>query len=263
MSKGLEHIDDRTLSSLVAGLKSGRLSPPFTALQFGQYATPSAAAAIASAAERLADLGMTPGGIAAAFELVLEDRQARGDTGGAIDLVTSGPEAPGVANRDTAVVVREMFKHAAKSVLVVGYAVYQGQRVFEALAERMEQNPTLGVRLFLNVARGDRETTKKEVVLTRFSRRFKESQWPAGARLPMVYFDPRSVADDEQIRSSLHAKCVVVDEREVFVSSANFTEAGQERNIEVGLRISSQPIAGQLTEHFNRLVEHNLVERLI
>jgi phosphatidylserine/phosphatidylglycerophosphate/cardiolipin synthase-like enzyme len=81
--------------------------------------------------------------------------------------------------------------------------------------------------------------------------------------LPVVYYDPRSVADDEQVRSSLHAKCVVVDDREVFVSSANFTEAGQERNIEVGLRINSPPIACQLTEHFNRLLDHGLVERLI
>jgi phosphatidylserine/phosphatidylglycerophosphate/cardiolipin synthase-like enzyme len=30
---------------------------------------------------------------------------------------------------------------------------------------------------------------------------------------------------------SLHAKCIAVDNEQVFVSSANFTEAGQDRNI--------------------------------
>lgn len=44
-------------------------------------------------------------------------------------LVMSGPEAPGVANRDTRVVVRELFANAQVSVLVAGYAIYQGKSV--------------------------------------------------------------------------------------------------------------------------------------
>lgn len=262
MSAGLETIDDRTLAAIIAGLRSGRLAPPFTALQFGQYASPAAAAGAAAVAQDMADRGMSGETVAAALDLVLEDRRRRGDSTGAVDLVTSGPEAPGVANRDTGVVVREMFRHASLSVLVVGYAVYQGRRVFEALAERMAQNPGLEVRLFLNVPRGDGDTTKKEVLLARFATRFKESQWPEGARLPEVFYDPRSVADEVPVRSSLHAKCVVVDEREVFVSSANFTEAAQERNIEVGLRIDSQPLARQLLTHFSLLRQHGLVQKL-
>src|SRR5690606_682380 len=121
-------------------------------------------------------------------------------------LVTSGPEAPGIANRDTAVVVRELFRHAESSVLVVGYAIYQGRHVFEALAERMQQNPALQVCFCLNVARGDSDTSKSELILSQFSTRFKESQWPSGAPLPEIYYDPRSVADQEPVRSSLHAK---------------------------------------------------------
>jgi len=63
------------------------------------------------------------------------------------------------------------------------------------------------------------------------------------------------------IRSSLHAKCVVVDNEYVFVSSANFTEAGQERNIEVGLNIRKPWLAERLTLHFKRLHEYGLAER--
>ena len=38
----------------------------------------------------------------------------------------------------------------------------------------------------------------------------------------------------------MHAKCVVADDRSVFVSSANFTEAAQElENVEIGLLIES------------------------
>ena len=122
--------------------------------------------------------------------------------------------------------------------------------VFEALAHRMEQIPELDVRLFLDIARPDRDSTPSEILVSRFAQRFRKTQWPKGCRLPAVFYDPRSVDDENPVRSSLHAKCVVVDAEVVFVSSANFTKAGQERNIEVGLRIHSTWLAQRLINHF-------------
>jgi hypothetical protein len=145
----------------------------------------------------------------------------------------------------------------------IGYAVYQGQKVFEALAHRMDSKPELQVELFLNISRGDGDTTKSEILVSRYVERFKSHQWPKGSRLPTVYYDPRSVSDDIPIRSSLHAKCVVVDESDVFVSSANFTEAGQERNIEVGLRLDNSWLARKLVEHFKRMAETGQFRRAI
>jgi phosphatidylserine/phosphatidylglycerophosphate/cardiolipin synthase-like enzyme len=71
------------------------------------------------------------------------------------------------------------------------------------------------------------------------------------------------VSDNLPIRSSLHAKCVVVDEIDVFVSSANFTEAGQERNIEVGLRLDNAWLARKLVEHFKKMVDSGQFLRAI
>ncbi len=45
----------------------------------------------------------------------------------------------------------------------------------------------------------------------------------------------------------LHARCVVVDRARAFVSSANFTQRGQERNIEVGWGCSSPTRASRAT----------------
>ena len=42
---------------------------------------------------------------------------------------------------------------------------------------------------------------------------------------------------------------------------ANFTEAGQDRNIEVGLKICNEWLANQLTMHFQQLREHGLAVR--
>ena len=50
----------------------------------------------------------------------------------------------------------------------VGYAIYQGQRVFEALAKRMEKIPELDVRLFLNISRPDNDTTASEILVSQY-----------------------------------------------------------------------------------------------
>jgi phosphatidylserine/phosphatidylglycerophosphate/cardiolipin synthase-like enzyme len=54
---------------------------------------------------------------------------------------------------------------------------------------------------------------------------------------------------------SLHAKCIVVDNEQVFVSSANFTEAAQNRNIEVGLLVRSAVLSERLSRFFEALVD--------
>jgi phosphatidylserine/phosphatidylglycerophosphate/cardiolipin synthase-like enzyme len=259
MAAAFSKLSDADPRELARALKARRVSAPYSELQVNRVLSPKLAADVTASLQEWASLGFDEQQIAATLELLLHDRSdgRKGET--PIDLVTSGPEAPGIANRDTAVVVRELFAHAKKSVLVVGYAVYQGASVFEALAERMEKIPDLDVKLFLNIARPDHDTTKADILVSRYAQRFRDSQWPKDCRSPEVFYDPRSVAEDK--RSSLHAKCVVVDAQQVFVSSANFTKAGQERNIEVGLKIQSPWLAGRLIRHFQLLHECGLVVR--
>lgn len=261
MNGTLVELSISDLQSIVSALRSERLRPPFSALQVGRLVPGSVVDSTRLSLTELAEQGFSVKQIATALDLIVADRTRRQRSKPPIDLVTSGPEAPGITNRDTSVVVRELFSHAKDSVVVIGYAVYQGQQVFEALARRMEQLPSLQVQFFLNVPRSDGDATSSEILVAKFKQRFKDKQWPKGCRLPEVYYDPRSVSDDVPVRSSLHAKCVVVDSRKVFVSSANFTEAGQERNIEVGLRIESKWLAGQITNHFRQLHYHGFAKR--
>ena len=261
MTQSFTKISDTDLRALTAALRSRRVSPPYSELQLSRVLPGSTVDSASTTLSQFSEQGFTPEQIVSVLELLIQDRSEGRPIEPPIDLVTSGPEAPGISNRDTSVVVRELFAHAETSVLVVGYAVYQGQRVFEALAKRMEELPDLDVQLFLNISRPDRDTTASEILVSRYVQRFKDSQWPGGFRLPEVYYDPRSVADEEPVRSSLHAKCVVVDAERVFVSSANFTEAGQQRNIEVGLNIQSEWLAKRLIRHFKLLHEHGLAVR--
>ena len=259
MTAAFSSLSDADLRELAAALKSRRVSAPYSELQVNRVLSPALAAEVTVSLQELSSLGFDEQQVATTLEMILRDRSDSRKGEPPIDLVTSGPEAPGIANRDTAVVVRELFAHAKKSVLVVGYSVYQGASVFEALAQRMEELPDLDVKLFLDIARPDKDTTSAEILVSRYAQRFRTSQWPKGHRLPAVFYDPRSLAEDK--RSSLHAKCVVVDAEQVLVSSANFTKAGQERNIEVGLKIESPWLAQRLIRHFQLLQEHGLAVR--
>jgi phosphatidylserine/phosphatidylglycerophosphate/cardiolipin synthase-like enzyme len=71
------------------------------------------------------------------------------------------------------------------------------------------------------------------------------------------------LASDPAKRSALHAKCVVVDSVEVFVSSANFTEAAQQRNLEIGLLLRSPAIASQVGRFFESLLAKRQFERVL
>ena len=70
-----------------------------------------------------------------------------------------------------------------------------------------------------------------------------------------IPFDPRSIAEGAKKRSVQHAKCVVVDEAALFLTSANFTEAAQERNIEAGVLLRRADMAKRVRRHFLRLIE--------
>lgn len=255
-------LSETDLRQLSGALQAGRLTLPLAVVSLRRYLAADIAEAVAIEGQRLAGEGFQTAHLIRLLETLAEDRNARPSIPDeALDLVTSGPEAPGVALRDTAVVVRELFAQAQQSVLVVGYAVHQGRTVFRALAEQMERRPDLNVRLCLHVPRPWRDETPADVLLQPFAERFKTQEWP-GSRWPVVYYDPRSLALDAEKRASLYAKCVVVDRQVAFVSSANFIEAAQERNIEVGVLLRVPALAEQLTRHFAALIESGVLKAL-
>ncbi len=253
MSAAIRALTAADLREIAGAIRAERLGPPYGVAALERFVASELAAALAGELRRLSDEGLRPRHLALFFELLAEERSARAEPGEAIDLVWTGPETAGISNRDTGVVVRELFSHATRSVLIAGYVVYQGKQVFRALAERMAELPELAVRMFFNVERG-RDTSLDSEVVKRFLHRFRTREWP-GERLPELFYDPRSLDSDRLRRGSLHAKCVVVDLEVAFVSSANFTEAAQQRNVEAGVLIRSRRFAEKLSAHFRALAD--------
>jgi hypothetical protein len=254
-------LTDADLNTVAGALRSGRLHAPFTAVSVQRCCPPDQAEEVAGRLQQLHDEGMRSQHLALLAETVVRTRERRPGAEDLVDLVWTGPETLGVTNRDTGVVVRELFGAAESEVLVAGFAVYQGRTVFKRLAERMEERLGLRVRLFLDVQRHPSDTSLPGELLRRFAHHFCAQEWP-GKQLPELYYDPRSLDANVVKRSSLHAKCIVVDRRTALVTSANFTEAAQVRNIEVGALIRDGQFAARLTSHFDTLTDAGLLRRV-
>jgi len=254
----LHRLSASELSTLAAALHSGRLAPPFSDVSVRRYCGESVAPAVSAGFDALAADGMLPRHIASLVEAVQTARTAQPREIDLVELVRTGPEAIGATSRDTGVVVRELFSSATTEVLVVGFAVYQGREVFRRLAERVSEIPKLRVRLCLDVRRPHGDATPASELVWKFATRFRSAEWP-GADLPDLYYDPRSLDVSQEKRSSLHAKCVVVDRRVALVTSANFTEAAHLRNIEVGALIRSTRISQEIVGYFQTLIDQKLL----
>ena len=242
------------LQNVGAALRSGRLSAPFRSVALRRFVSSDLSDGLARELQSLHEQGFNPLQIALVSDLLLKDRSQRPRLEDTFDLVTTGPDSNTTANRDTSVVVRELFSSAEESVLVAGYAVYHGQRVFQALADRMQMNPQLKVQMFLDVRRGPGDTSTVSEVVRHFGDRFRQHDWPLDRPFPELFYFPASLEEQAQDRAAMHAKVIVVDQAKVFISSANFTEAAQERNIEVGLVIRSRSLADQVLKHFTSML---------
>lgn len=251
------------LRALAAAVVTGRLNRPYSATAVQRFLNADVAAQVASAIERLADSGIPAPALARVLELVADSVAARPPLEDLIDFVITGPEGTGTSGRNTSVVVRELFQNATLSVAVIGYAVHQGQRVFQALADRMVELPSLQVRMYLDIHRDPGDTSTASELVQRFAERFRSAQWPTGLPLPQVFYHPKSLDLEQRERQALHAKCIVVDACQVFVSSANFTEAAQQRNIEVGVVLRSPVLADRLLQFVNSLVDTGQLKRVV
>ncbi len=203
---------------------------------------------------------MSPDQIALVLRAFTAGRSTGSKAATSVEIVVSGPDTTSTA-RNTSVVMRQMFEKARKRVLAVGFAIHQGKSVFQALAQRLDEQGELDVILCIDVRRKRDDSSIDTHVIRRFAENFVDKEWP-GTRLPRVYYDPRSLAPASQSASAMHAKCVVIDGLEALVTSANFTEAAQERNIELGLLVDSPGIAHRIDEHFMSLIRNGYLERL-
>ncbi len=253
MIDAIHKLSSQSLRSLSISLRQGALSSGITRQALQQIAGPQAAK-LESCLEGLLEDGMKPAQVAMLAEAIANARESTPDHAALFDLVLSGPEVPGIPTGDTAAVMLRLIEEANSEILLVGYAVHNGRRLFERLAARMQSVEALQVIFCLDIPRKYTDTSLSTEIVRRFAQDFREKHWP-WPQLPKLFYDPRSLSESRDQRSSLHAKCVVVDRRVALITSANFTEAAQHRNIEAGVLVRYPLFVERLAGYFDGLRE--------
>jgi phosphatidylserine/phosphatidylglycerophosphate/cardiolipin synthase-like enzyme len=213
----------------------------------------------------LRKLDMKPAAISMLVRALAAQRAQLRRVQDGVELVWTGPETAGVptAARDAGVIAAELFARAERSVVLATYVLHNGHQVLDALAQRMDARPDLDVTVVVNVERLKNDTRDDSEITHEFRERFRSKEWP-GKRLPKVYFDPRALLDVfSEGRACMHAKVVVVDSRAVLVTSANFTEAAQVRNVETGVALDDNYLAKNIEAHFAALIQQDCLVRLL
>ncbi len=218
---------------------------------------------VAGEVEALIAAGMSPQSLAWGLGLLASDRGMAREKWDGVELTWTGPEEVVTETRDTGAVARQLFSQARSRLWVATYALdggSKGRALLEVLQERMEQVPELEVRFFVNVSHRHGDLRPGEELLAEFSRWFRREVW-TGTRFPSVYHDPRALDPHPGVNACLHAKCIVQDEERTLLTSANLTEAAQERNIEAGVLIADGTFARKVARQFETLMEKgNLLE---
>lgn len=254
----LHELSTASLRALSASLLEGSLAVGITGFAVQQIAGANARR-LEACLQELRRAGVDSKATALIVTGIADARDLAADPASLFELVLSGPELAGVPTSDTAATMRSLVAQAQSEILLVGYAVYNGKVLFGPVGERLERTPSLKVRLCLDIRRERGDASSESEIVRRYAKDFMSKHWPS-AVLPELYFDRRALASDAD-RASLHAKCVIVDRKAALVTSANFTEAAQRRNIEAGVLIRHVPSAARLAEYFNGLIVGGLLTR--
>jgi len=265
MSDPFRALGRAALAGLAEALAAGRIGPSsIHRSALVPYVPEEHLAAVSAALNELTSDGMAPRHIARALRILVEERTAGQRMSDRIELVWSPPELDEVDARDTAVVVQELFRRARRTVLISTYALDERKKaeaLFGELGARMDAESALDVRVFANIHRVHKDESPSVGLVRDFAKRVREHVWP-GARLPNLFYDPRSLETEGHKRAVLHAKTVVVDGRWTLLTSANFTEAAHERNIEAGVVIDDKRLAERVTRQFDMFVERGVLRSL-
>jgi phosphatidylserine/phosphatidylglycerophosphate/cardiolipin synthase-like enzyme len=239
----LREVATRDLERLLRDVRRGAMPVPLSRAGL-------VAAQLGHLAGRVATLdGLDARALGAVIEAVLEERKIGG--GVKVTLVWTGPEGKSGWAEPTGPVVRGLFARARTSVLVAGYSFDHGAEILEPLHAAMKERGVTA-DLYAHVERAPKGACDLGAWVGSQMATFLAKNWPFGLPRPALYYDPRTLSPTSV--ESLHAKCIVVDEQVALLGSANFTDRGQSRNVEVGAVIEDEAFARALASQWRSAV---------
>jgi phosphatidylserine/phosphatidylglycerophosphate/cardiolipin synthase-like enzyme len=150
-----------------------------------------------------------------------------------VDVVVTGPDSPEAPVRLTSEVVRQLISCAKQRVTLVSYAAYHMPLIIAALDDAAARG--VHIDLILESA----ELLKGGGGAAAYAK-YRVYQWPTDKR------DPPD--------AKLHAKAVIVDGRDILLTSANMTNAAYDKNLELGVLSRGGTTAQRVQRHFDSLI---------
>lgn len=260
MSSPLHELPRATLAQLAEELERGQIAWPPSSFTLANHVPANLLESVSEELAALSRHGMQARHVAWWLRAIVREREHTQLIQDEIELVWTGYEGTTTSSRDTKVVVHNLFSNANFSVVIAGYAIAQGKTIFEPLATRMEERPSLQVRMYLNIIRQHGDARHSHMLIEDFAETLRRDHWP-WKKKPEIYIATGGLAQDGP-KSALHAKVVIVDGVQSLITSANFTEAAQLRNIEAGVLIHRPTFAQSLLSQFDGLIREGVLIHL-
>jgi len=158
-----------------------------------------------------------------------------------MEFVATLPSGIAAGTRPTSIVVDEICRGSSRSLLLMGYQVKTSSGIHECLNSAAAR----GVAVTLVVDREDdgwREVYR---------------EWLPGTAKPKVMVNPPGLGSD--VLGKMHCKVLCADERDLLITSANFTWTGLNSNIEYGVRLGDPKSGRQAIEFVQHLGREGLL----
>lgn len=170
-----------------------------------------------------------------------------------LELVWTGPDSQLVPLRRTDQALLQLIDAAAQRLHIVSFAVYNVEKVAEALVTAA--NRGVNISLYLETPSASEGRIAYDTV---------QALGSAATRQSTVYVWPLSQRQlhENGRRGSLHAKFAIADGKLLLVSSANLTRYAMTLNMELGLLVRGGKLPTQLEQHLQRLIERQVFQKL-
>ena len=143
--------------------------------------------------------------------------------------------------RHTHETIYQMIGRANHKITIIGYWVFEMKDFFERL-EELEKKP--------------------EITFILNDKKFKEfykqiiKDWDYESR-PEIYVLNRKKFP-KKILNKLHSKIIIIDDKEILITSANLTIIAMEKNIETGIWTKDKKIINACTKIFNDFIDKEI-----
>jgi phosphatidylserine/phosphatidylglycerophosphate/cardiolipin synthase-like enzyme len=157
-----------------------------------------------------------------------------------VEVVVTGPDSPAVPIRLTSEVVAGLIVQARQRVTIVSYSVGPIPRVIEALSAAL----TRQVRVTLVFESPD--------------------HFSNGGALAYKQFPIYTWADELRPKPGalMHSKAVIVDSRDILVTSANLSNMAHESSLETGVLCRGGGTAARMQQHFDALIAQGVLQQI-